>query len=53
MSQPHPVQFAILQVTLHGIKLCHTVADRCARCECNTFPSGDLIQILTFVEHIC
>ena len=53
MAQPHPVQFPVLQVTLHGIKLRHAVADRCARCKCNAFPAGDLIQILAFVEHIC
>ena len=53
MSQSHPVQFAILQVTLHGIKFRHAVADRRARCKCNAFPAGDFIQILAFVKHIC
>ena len=46
------LQAFILKVTLHGVKLGHGVADRCAGGKNHATVSGDLIHIAALGKHI-
>ena len=46
------LQAFILKVTLHGVKLGHGVADRCAGGKDHATVSGDLIHIAALGKHI-
>ena len=46
------LQAVILEIPLHGVKLGHGVADRCAGGKNHATVSGDLIHIAAFGKHI-
>ena len=46
------LQAFILKITLHGVKLGHGVADRCAGGKDHATVSGDLIHIAALGKHI-
>ena len=52
MGQVLFLECGILEITHHGIKLCHGVAYGSTRCEDNTTTTGDFIQIAALHKHI-
>ena len=52
MPKPHFFQRIVLQITHEGIKLGHTVGDRCTRCKCYATASGKFVHVAAFCVHI-
>ena len=52
MGQVLFLECGILEIPHHGIKLGHGVAYRSSRCENDTTPTGDFIQIAALHKHI-
>ena len=52
MLQPLLAERVILEVTLHGVHLGHTVRYRCARGEYRSAAAGKLVEVSALHEHI-
>ena len=52
VGQVISAQGSVLKVALHGVQLCHRIADRRTCCKHDTASSGQLVHVLAFQIHV-